>query len=157
MLTADLGPIRIEYPENWVVMMPKQRGQSVTIAPQAGVTDNGVGYGVVLNGIGPPKGGRMSIDDVTRQLVQDMEQNEALEPVGNAQPITVGGIQGRSAILQSTSPFPSAKGQAQKERDWLVTVPQQDGTVLFILFIAPQSEFERFQPTYAAMLKSVRF
>jgi predicted Zn-dependent protease len=157
MLTADLGPVKIEYPENWQVMMPKQRGQSVTIAPQAGITANGLGYGVVLNGVRPPKAERVSIDDVTRQLVQDMEQNEALQSVGEAQPITVGGIQGRSVTLQSVSPFPAANGQPQKERDWLVTVPQRDGSVIFMVFVGPQSHFEQLQPTYEAMLKSAQF
>jgi beta-barrel assembly-enhancing protease len=157
MLTADLGPIKIGYPENWQVMMPKQRGQSVTIAPRAGMSDNGVGYGVVLSGIRPPKGEQVSIDDVTRQLVQDMEQNETRQQVGEPQPITVGGIQGRSVTLHSVSPFPSANGQPQKERDWLVTVPQRDGSVIFIVFVAPLSQFDRFQPTYQAMLTSVQF
>jgi len=157
MVTADLGPVKIEHPENWQVMMPRQKGQSVTIAPEAGTTSNGVGYGVVLNGVAPPEGQRMSIDDVTRQLVQDMEQNDALKPAGDAQPITVGGIQGRSVILHSISPFPAANGQSQKERDWLVTLPQRDGAVIFMVFVAPQSDFERFQPTYEAMLKSIRF
>jgi hypothetical protein len=157
MLTADLGPVKIGYPENWQVMMPKQRGQSVTIAPPPGISDNGVGYGVVLNGIRPPKGEPLSIDDVTRQLVKDMEQNETLQQVGDPQPITVGGIQGRSITLHSVSPFPSANGQPQKERDWLVTVPQRDGSVIFMVFVAPESQFDRFQPTYEAMLTSVHF
>ncbi|HXY11143.1 MAG TPA: M48 family metallopeptidase [Terriglobales bacterium] len=157
MVLADLGPATIQYPDNWQVTMPKQRGQSVTIAPQAGVTADGVGYGVVLNGVAPPQGQGMSIDDVTRQLVQDMEQNETLQPVGDAQPITVAGIQGRSVSLQSISPFPAENGRPQKERDWLVTVPQRDGSVIFMVFVAPQSHFDRFQPTYEAMLNSVRF
>jgi predicted Zn-dependent protease len=157
MLTADLGPIKIGYPENWQVMMPKQRGQSVTIAPRAGMSDNGVGYGVVLSGIRPPKGEQVSTDDVTRQLVQDMEQNQTRQQVGEPQPITVGGIQGRSVTLHSVSPFPSANGQPQKERDWLVTVPQRDGSVIFMVFVAPLSQFDRFQPTYQAMLTSVQF
>ncbi|HKW62508.1 MAG TPA: M48 family metallopeptidase [Candidatus Acidoferrum sp.] len=157
MRTADLGALKIEYPENWQVIMPKQRGQAVTIAPEAGITANGVGYGVILSGVAPPNGQRMSIDDVTRQLVQDMERNEALQPVGKALPITVGGIQGRSVALQSISPFSAANGQSQAERDWLVTVPQPDGTVIFMVFVAPQSQFDRFQPTFEAMLKSLRF
>lgn len=157
MVNADLGPLKIQRPENWQVTLPQQRGQFATIAPRAGISSDGVGYGVLLNGVASPSGRRMSIDEATGELIQHLHQNNGLDLLGNPQPVTVGGIQGRSAILQSTSPFPSAKGQAQKERDWLVTVPQQDGTVLFILFIAPQSEFERFQPTYAAMLKSVRF
>jgi len=157
MHTADLGPVKIEYPENWEVMMPKKRGQSVTIAPEAGITANGVGYGVVLNGVAPPKGERLSIDEVTRELVKDMEQNEALKPEGDPRPITLAGIEGRSATLHSVSPFSSADGQPQRERDWLVTVPQRDGSVIFMVFVAPHSEFDRFQPTYEAMLKSVQF
>jgi hypothetical protein len=157
MRTADLGPMKMEYPENWQVTTPKQQGQFVTIAPQAGITANGVGYGVLLNGVSPRNGQRLSIDDVTRQLVQDMEQNDGLEPVGEARPIAVNGIEGRSVTLQSVSPFSAANGQPQKERDWLVTVPQADGSVIFMIFVAPQSHFERFQPTYEAMLKSVQF
>jgi hypothetical protein len=156
MVATDLGPMKMERPENWELMMPKKQGQPVTIAPQAGVTASGVGYGVVLNGISLPNGERVSIDDMTRRLVQEMEQNDALQQAGDAQPITVAGIQGRSVTLHSVSPF-AINGKAEKERDWLVTVPQQDGSVIFLVFVAPQSHFDRFQPTFEAMLKSVRF
>jgi hypothetical protein len=83
-----------------------------------------------------------------------MQQNETLQRVGVAQAITVGGIEGRSVTLHSISPFSVASGHSQGERDWLVTVSQRDGTVIFMVFVAPQSHFERFQPTYEAMLKS---
>jgi hypothetical protein len=86
-----------------------------------------------------------------------MQQNGGSQPVGDAKPVTIGGIQGRAVALQSTSPFPAAGGQPQKERDLLVVVPQRDGSVIFMVFVAPQSDFSRFQPTYEAMLKSVRF
>ena len=76
---------------------------------------------------------------------------------GNCVWRVVGGVQGRSVNLQTTSPFPAANGQPEKERDWLVTVPMRDGSVIFMMFVAPQSEFARFQPTYEAMLKSMRF
>jgi hypothetical protein len=157
MQTADLGRVKIEYPENWQVMMPKKQGQFVTIAPQAGIAAGDVGYGVLLNGVASPKGEHMSIDDVTRELVQDLEQNEAMQPDGDAKSIAVGGIEGRAIPLHSISPFPAANGQQQRERDWLVTVPQRDGSVIFMVFVAPHAEFDRFQPTYEAMLKSVRF
>jgi hypothetical protein len=157
MRRADLGPVKIEYPENWQVMVPKRQGQSVTIAPPAGIEGNSVGYGVVLNGVAVPNGEQMSIDDVTRQLAQDLEQNDSMQQVGNPQPITVAGIQGRSVTLHSVSPFRDANGKPQKERDWLVTVPQRDDSVIFMIFVAPQSQFDRFQPTYEAMLKSLQF
>ena len=157
MVLTDLGPIKIQRPENWQVMMPSQQGQFVTIAPNAGVAADGVGYGVLLNGIASPNGERMSIDDATRQLVAHLQQNNGLQPVSDPRPINVSGIQGRSVMLQSSSPLPSASGQPQKERDWLVTVPQRDGSVIFILFVAPQSDFARLQSTYEAILRSVQF
>jgi|SRR6516164_6021587 hypothetical protein len=94
LLTAE-----VSTRSQWQVMMPEKRGQPVTIAPEAGITANGVGYGVVPNGVAPPKGERMSIDEVTRALVKDMEQNEAPKLEGDPRPITVAGIEGRSVTL----------------------------------------------------------
>lgn len=71
--------------------------------------------------------------------------------------ITVGGLEGRSIVLRSPSPFPDAKGQAQQERDWLITVPQRDGALIFMIFVAPEVAFTHLQPAYEAMLKSVQF
>ena len=157
MVAADLGPMKINRPENWPVTLPAQQGQFVTIAPQAGVTNGGLGYGVLLNGAPAPRGQRLSIDEITNQLIQQIQQSNELEQLSKPQPIMVGGIEGRATLLQSTSPFPDANGQPQKERDWLVTVPRSDGSVIFMIFVAPQADFARFQPTYEAMLKSAQF
>ena len=68
-----------------------------------------------------------------------------------------GGLEGRSTFLRSPSPFPDSKGQTQPERDWLVTVPMKDGSLIFMIFVAPEAEFEHLQPLYQAMVKSVQF
>jgi Zn-dependent protease with chaperone function len=157
MVNADLGPMKIHRPENWQIDLPEQEGQFVVIAPKAAVTNTGIGYGLLLNGAAGPKGQRMSIDDMTVQLIQHIQQSNQLEPLEKPKPITVGGIEGRSTFLRSPSPFPDAKGQTQPERDWLVTIPRHDGSLIFMIFVAPQVDFARFQPTYEAMLKSVQF
>jgi len=157
LVTADLGRLKISRPENWQVMMPKRQGESLMIAPQAGVTGNAVGYGVVINAVAPSNGSQMSIDQITAHLVQDMQDSGGVQAIGKPQSITVNGVQGRSVAMQSSSPFRAANGQQQIERDWMVTLPQRDGSVIFMVFVAPQSEFARFQPTYEAMLKSVQF
>jgi hypothetical protein len=59
--------------------------------------------------------------------------------------------------LESTSPFTTANGQPQKERDWLVTLPQQDGSVIYMVFVAPKSEFAQFKPAFDDMLRSLQF
>jgi Zn-dependent protease with chaperone function len=155
MVAANLGPMKIEHPNNWSVTMPQHQGDYVTIAPQAGITPNGVGYGVLINAA-RTGGQNISIDDITTQLVQDLQRSNGIKPVGSAQAIGLNGIQGRSVMMQSVSPFPSGNGQ-QVERDWLVALPQSNNAVIFFVFVAPQSEFSHFQPTFEAMLKSVRF
>ena len=157
MVNANLGPMRINCPENWPVTLPKQQGQFVTIAPQAGITNTGVGYGVLLNSAPGPKGQRLGIDEMTVQLIRQIQQNNELEQLGKPQSIIVGGIEGRSTLLRSPSPIQNANGQPQRERDWLVTVPMQDGSLIFMIFVAPEADFARLQPTYEAMLKSVQF
>jgi Zn-dependent protease with chaperone function len=155
MVATDLGPMKISRPENWSVTAPQHEADYLTIAPQAGVTPNGVGYGVLLNVA--KTNGPVSIDDLTAELVQHLQRTHGVKPVSKAEPIGVGGAQGRSVMMQSASPFPAANGQQQLERDWLVEVPQPHNAVFFFVFVAPQSEFDRFKPTYEAMLKSVQF
>jgi hypothetical protein len=128
----------------------------VQIAPAEGVTSAGVGYGVLLNGAGAPPQ-RMSIDDMTTALIQQIQQSNELEPLGKPEAITVSGKEGRSTYLRSPSPFPDANGQTQPERDWLVTVQQPDGSMIYMIFIAPQADFAALQPTYEAMVKSIQF
>jgi peptidase M48-like protein len=156
-VVSDLGPMKIARPDNWQVVPGAQGGQGLTIAPQAGVSGNAIGYGVVINGIKPRSGQTMSLDQQTAQLVQSMQSGSDLSPVGSPQPITVAGVQGRSVTMQSTSPFSDANGQSQKERDWLVTVPYSDGTMVYFVFVAPEAQFERFRPSFESMLRSAQF
>jgi Zn-dependent protease with chaperone function len=157
MTTENLGPMKISRPENWLVTLPEQRGQFVTIAHQAGVTNRGLGYGVLLNGAPAPKGQPMSIDAMTAALIKQIQQSNELQQLGAPQPLTVGGVEGRGTFLRSPSPFPDSQGQAQPERDWLVTVPMKDGSLIFMIFVAPEAEFDRLRPTYEAMVKSAQF
>lgn len=157
MVNADLGPMTILRPENWQVTLPEQQGQFVTIAPQAGITKSGVGYGVLLNGAPAPRGQRVSIDDLTGQVIQQLKQSNELEQLSKPKPITVGGFEGRSTLLRSSSPFPDANGQARPERDLLITIQQNDGSLIYMIFVAPESDFSRLQPAFEAMLRSVQF
>jgi Zn-dependent protease with chaperone function len=155
MVDTNLGPLKIARPENWGVIMPSHGADYVTIAPNAGVTPNGVGYGVLINAA--KVSGQFNMDAITAELVQQLERTDGVKPVANAQPIDVNGMHGRSVNMQSASPFPSANGQQQLERDWLVTLPQSTDTVFFFVFVAPQTDFARFQPTFDAILKSIKF
>jgi len=156
MVTTNLGPVSIARPSNWQVLSPGQNGGDLMIAPRAGVTGNAVGYGVAINGVSAQNRG-MSLDQVTEDLARAFAGQGDTRILGNPQPIMIGRVQGRSVMMQSTSPFADENGRPQKERDWLVTLPASDGSILYMVFVAPQSQFDRFRPTYESMLSSVQF
>jgi hypothetical protein len=157
LMESNLGPLTISHPDNWQISAPRQQGGDLTIAPPPGVTSSGIGYGVLINGAQPPKGRHFNIDVFTGDLLREIEKSESAKAVGELQSITVAGVEGRSVALASASPFTGANGHPQEERDWLVTLPRQDGTIVYFVFIAPESQYERLRPTYEAMLNSVRF
>jgi len=156
LVTSNLGPVTIARPDNWQVISPGQNGGDLMIAPRAGLTRNAVGYGVAINAVAA-QGHGLSLDQITEDLVRSFQGQANMQALGSPQPITVGGVQGRSVTMQSTSPFPDDQGRPQKERDWLVTVPRSDGSAIYIVFVAPQSQFDRFRPTFQQMLQSMRF
>jgi len=152
MVQSDLGPISISRPGNWQVSQDQQSG-GITIAPRAGVTGNAIGYGVVINGAQA----NGNLDQVTSNIVRSLSGGSDLHQISDAQPISVGGVRGRSVMMESTSPFPTATGNSQKERDWLVTAPASDGSVVYLVFVSPASDFERLRPTFENMMRSARF
>jgi len=148
----------IGYPSNWQVYGDAQ--SAVTIAPQNGVGQDSNGQGAVAVGViidhyEPEQGG--SLDQATHDLIASLRQsNPDLRQVGNDEAIRVNGVSGRSTDLIGTSPIRDSSGRAQRERDWLVTIGQPDGTLLYLVFIAPQNQFDRLRPTYEQMLRALR-
>jgi beta-barrel assembly-enhancing protease len=152
----NLGPMKIARPDNWEIIPPKQQGKALTIAPREGIAHDGVGYGVVINDVSV-NNKQATIDQVTEAIVRAIEGTSGdTRAVGNAAEIQVAGTRGRTVHLQSTSEFAGADGQPQKERDQLVTIPRPDGTVIYLVFVAPESEFQNLNPTFEKMLQSIQ-
>jgi Zn-dependent protease with chaperone function len=144
---------RLRYPENWKTSQA-QDNASLLIAPPAGVSPTAIGYGVLL-GAAPPVAAGASLDDIMKQVMGEFQKQDAnARPVGSPQPIRVNGMPGRSVEFIGTSPVRTADGQTQRQRDWLVTVQSGQGTAMYLVFIAPETEFDRFRPAYENMLRS---
>jgi hypothetical protein len=79
-----------------------------------------------------------------------------MKQVGNDESIRVAGFAGKSVDLIATSPVQDASGHAQRERDWLVTVPGRQGNLIYLVFIAPDADFNTLRPTFDQMLRSLR-
>jgi len=130
----------LRYPENWQVQRGEQGG-IVTIGPRGGVLRDSVGYGIEANYFAGDS------DALIRHLEEASPDMRVTQEPRN---IEVGG---RSAVLntlRSGSPY------GGEEVDVLVTVDRPEG-LFYLVFIAPKGEFERAQPVFEDVLRSVRF
>jgi beta-barrel assembly-enhancing protease len=142
----------VSYPSNWKVN--GDQSSSVTIAPEGGIAQNAVAYGVIIDGFQPEAD--MSLDAATHQLIANLRQsNPGLRTVGNDEEIRVNGVPGRSQEMIGTSPIKQGN-QALQERDWLVTTQSADGSIIYLVFIAPEKDFAKLRPTFEQMLRSFK-
>ena len=141
----------IQHPSNWQAR--QQGGSGVVIVPEAGVSQNGIAYGTMINSFQPQNSETLS--DAVLELYSDLAQhNPGLRVIGSHS-ITVKGVQAKSVDLMSQSPLGSS-GQPLQERDWLVALPFQQNSVIYLVFVSPESDFSRLQPTFVQMLRSFR-
>jgi Zn-dependent protease with chaperone function len=137
----------IEYPGNW---KSASSGRSALIAPPAGVgSQNEVGYGMLSGSFQPPQLGEISAE--TDQLVTQLkQQNPQMEPSG-ASDVVVNGVRGRS--VEATNNGAAGGGT---ERDWLVALPEPSGTLRYVIFVAPNADFQALRPIYERMLQTLK-
>ncbi len=130
----------ISYPENWQVY--GDQNSAVTIAPPSGVSQNAVAYGVMINTY-QPEDANVSLDQAMRDLLASLRQsNPDLREIGHDENIRVNGVAGKSVDLIGNSPLRDQSGHPSQERDWLVAVMRSDGSLLYIVSIAPDKDFE---------------
>src|SRR5258708_7549017 len=145
---------QISYPKNWQVF--GDRTSTVNIAPPIRLSDNSIPYGVLISDY-QPEDKNATIDQSTHALLNTLRQsNQDMKQVGNDENIRVAGFAGKSVDLIATSPVQDANGHAQRERDWLVTVPGRQGNLIYLVFIAPDADFNTLRPTFDQMLRSLR-
>ena len=150
--TFEHNAYRIKYPDNWAVN--GKADSNVTIAPNGGIVDSGVAYGVILDGFKPQSS---DLDSATRELIQGMQQgNPGMKQVGNSEEITVNGVHARSVDLVNSSPIKDSGGQPLKERDWVVALPLKNGDVLDSIFISTDKDYSKLQPGFETMLRSLK-
>jgi predicted Zn-dependent protease len=144
---------QIAYPQNWQVF--GDATSAVTIAPQSGVSNNSIAYGVLINEYQPESSA--SLDNATTELLNSIKQsNPNLRVVGSSENLQVAGRAGKSVELIGDSPVQDSDGKPLKERDWLVAVPGAHGSLLYVVFIAPDPDFNSLRPAYDRMVRSLR-
>ena len=154
MRTFQHEDFDISYPGDWQVFGDQR--SAVTIAPRDGVSQDAVAYGVMINDF-QPEDQNSNLDQATHELVASLRQsNPDLRAIGSDENIRVNGAAGKSLDLIGTSPIRDQSGRAAQERDWLVTLQRKDGSLLYLVFIAPNQDFSSMRPTFEQMLRSMR-
>ncbi len=144
----------VSYPSNWNVTGSAQ--SQITIAPPGATGTDASGqsataYGVI---IGQFKG-QGSLQQQTQQVIQTIQQsNPGMSESTDVSGISVNHHSGQSIEFLSTSPL-SNSARTVYERDWLVTVQRPDGTLSYLIFIAPEKDFSSLRPTFKKMLDSL--
>jgi Zn-dependent protease with chaperone function len=146
--------LSLRHPDNWRVY---GQGDAFTIAPEGGIGQGSDGrsalaYGAMM-AVFEPQSGRYSprLEEATDQLIDSLQNSNPQMRVEREQGRTrAGGEPAMSILLSNESPL------GGREINWLVTVQRPEGLV-YLVFVAPQSDFREYQRTFENMLSSVRF
>lgn len=141
----------ISYPANW---QAAEGQNSATLAPAAGVGQNAVAYGVIVQSV--QNVNASSLDEATNGLIQNLQQtNPGLRVYDSPKKIQVAGTDALSTMLSGNSPIRQGD-KSIPERDWLVTLQRPEGGMLHVVFIAPEKDFGQLQPAFQKMLDSLQ-
>ncbi|HEX3436823.1 MAG TPA: M48 family metallopeptidase [Pseudacidobacterium sp.] len=150
----DSTGFSVQYPGSWQAM--EKAGDSATIAPQNGVVsatngDNTIVYGVMIDAYRPEQS--MDLATTTNQLIAAIQKgNPGMKAVTGIEDVRVNQQPGKS--VEFLNQVASAGSEA--ERDWMVTIQRNDGSLSYVVFVAPQKDFEALRGTYEQMLRTFR-
>ena len=153
----DAGGYRIGYPDNWEVS--GQQTSAQTIAPPEGIVRSrqasGVAYGTLLSIFEPEpdEDRRITLSQASSQLIEQLRHsNPGMRVFRRRRQLSLDRQQAVSVMLRGRSPV-----RGENELDWLVCTLHPDGTLWYVVFVAPERDFATFRPTFERMLDSVRF
>ena len=153
--TSRSGVYRISFPSNWQVY--EQGNTGVTIAPPGAVLQGDIVAGAIINHYDPfgnARGlvGGSGIEDATNDLLATLQQSSPyLRPSGSGQRVSMAGGTALAATLRGTDP---TTGIA--ERVTVVTRQLADEHLIYMLFITPEREANRYSSVLNAMVNSMQ-
>ena len=137
---------RLSVPDNW----RDYAGQnSVTLAPEGAVDQNGVTHGVIL-GIEQSQSGNLR--QATDQYVNEVLQgNPYLRAQSGSTRTNVSGRVGLATTLSGRSPV-----TGQTEIVTVVTTMLRDGSIFYMNYVTPQYDQRNYQNAFNQILRSIR-
>jgi beta-barrel assembly-enhancing protease len=143
--------LRLSVPANWE---PMNAGGTVRYAPDGGYIRTQSGQSAFTHGIevGVTRVDGGSLQQQTERLLRSFaEANPQLRRVGGYSQTTIGGRQGLTATLNNVS---DVTGQTEAVN--VSTVQLRDGSLLFLLGVAPRDEARPYFDAFGRVRESVR-
>ncbi len=151
--TFDGGNLfRIAVPSNWRELQGNN-SNSVTFAPEGGYGDYR-GQNVFTHGlqVGLESSNARNLRTATNELIQGLAQsNPQLQQSGSFSNVTIGGRNGLATVLTNVS---DATGQP--ERIALYTTQMSDGSLFFVVGVAPAREFTTYRQIFNRSVQSLQ-
>jgi len=143
--------LRVSVPSNWDEVESSNGG--VTYAPDGGFFEGGNGtaftHGVQ---IGVAQGGSGNLQRDTQQLLDNFARsNPELQTAGNARRENIGGRTGLTTPLRNVSEV-----TGEREYITLSTAQLRDGSLLYIIGVAPQPQANQYETAFRRVRQSVQ-
>jgi hypothetical protein len=155
---------RVEYPStrtrsyspsNWLQLSVPENWQSFTAeseiwyAPEGAYGDQGITHGAL---IGIYKTQSRNLGDATNEYVRGILQaNNYLRQSGGYTRTTISGRTAYSTVLSGTSPV-----TGRTEVATVYTTGLSDGSLFYVVTVAPQNEASRYNYPFRNMIRSIR-
>lgn len=145
----------VSYPSSW--QLTGNPDSSVEIAPKNGSLNGTLAYGVMISGF-QPKSKTSELDSALRELRADIEDaNPSLKLANSPQASDLGGASARQLDYFGESGV-RENAKALKERVRLIAAGTRSGTVIYLVLVAPEPDFQAmWSRTLQPMLNSFRF
>jgi beta-barrel assembly-enhancing protease len=141
---------RVSVPSNWREL---PSNTAVTFAPE-GAYGSHDGQGVFTHGveIGVSRSRTRDLETATEELIESLSRtNPRLTQRSNFRQRSVAGRSGLQTTLSNVSDV-----TRQEETIQLVTTTLRDGSLMYIVAVAPEREYPDYQPHFQRVVQSIR-
>ena len=141
---------RVSVPSNWREL---PASTAVTFAPE-GAYGNHQGQSVFTHGlqIGVDRHESHNLRTATDELIQGLAQsNPQLRQSGGYSNVTFAGRRGLTTVLSNVSDV-----TGEQERIALYTAQLNDGSLFYVVGVAPAREFSTYQPVFNQSVRSIQ-
>ena len=149
---ATDGSFQVGYPSNWQAY--SQTDSNVTFAPEWATEGNEITHGAIVSilDVGTQSGGSLNLNQALNAIVGQLEESNPYLREDRSSRYD-GNLDGQPAMAT----YLSGKGNlGYTEKVWLIARPSGSG-VVYILFVSPERDFDRYEPTFQSMVRSFRF